>query len=134
MQVDDLILTLVKMGYKKGEAVKDENGYLDMKYPKGEPSFIIYQDPTNDTENDEWGIDVRTEDSWKHSGHNPLINFYCQNGSVDSYIFLDAQKEEQFLWPTQSEPIESLGDLTYLLEKTFRFEVEKFVRTTNAKN
>ena len=58
MQVDDLILTLVKMGYKKGEAVKDENGYLDMKYPKGEPSFIIYQDPTNETENDEWGIDV----------------------------------------------------------------------------
>ena len=132
MHIDDFILCLTKMGYKKGEAITGEHGWITMKHPPGEKSYITYQDKNSEPE--EWGIDIKTEHSWKHSGHSPLVNFYCRNGSVESYIYLDSQVEEQFLMPTKAEHIESIGDLCYLLEHKFRNAIDYFVRCHHAKN
>ena len=134
MQVDDLILWLVKLGYKRAEAVPDEHGHLEMKYLKGEKCFIATQAPNDDKENDEWSIDVKPKCSWNYQGHSPVVIFHSCNGDVVSFIFIDTQQEEQFLLPSHTDDMESIHDLRDLLDNYFQTELQKFVRTTNAKN
>ena len=134
MRTDDFILALAKMGYKQGTAILNEHTHLVMHYPPDEKSYITYRISSDESENDEWGIDVKTEETWKHFGYSPQVIFNTLNGHIDSYIYIDGQLEDQFLMPTGAEHIESIGDLCYLLEHTFKLAVEDYVRTTNANN
>jgi len=134
MHIDDFILCLTKMGYKKGEVVLNQDGRFYLKFPQGIRSYITYQNSNAESEDDEWGIVVKTDDCWKHSGHSPLILFNTLNGHVDSYIYMDDQLDTQFLKPTGAEDIESIGDLCYLLQHKFRKAIDEFVRCNHAKN
>ena len=133
MHIDEFLLCLTKMGYKKGEAALTQEGYLLMRFPQGVRGYICYQPPNADSENDEWCIDVKTDESWMHPGFSPVILFNTLNGHIDSYIYIDGQKETQFLMPTSAEHIESIGDLCYLLQHKFRNAIDYFVRCENAR-
>ena len=136
MTLDDLILSLTKMGYIKGDSKPDGEGGRYFLWPKDVSSFIAYQNLENNGKENEWLVDVKPEQVFDYSEefHNLVIRFYCVSGNVGAYLFSDNRNENDFKDATCAASIESIGDLAYLINGKFEVAVHQYVRSCNVKN
>ena len=136
MTLDDLILSLTKMGYTKADSTPDGDGGHYFIWPKGISSFIAYQNLEGNGKENEWLVDVKPVHVFDYSEefHKLLIRFYCISGNVGAYLFSDSRNENDFKEATCAASIESIGDLAYLINSKFEVAVHQYVRSFNAKN
>ena len=136
MNIDDLILSLTKMGYKKGASKPDGNGGLYFSWPSNESSFISYLVNENvDEEFAEWLVDVKPEFvfDFDERFQRAIIRFYCVNGNVGAYVFSETRDDEDFSNATSASSIESIGDLAFLINTTFFIAVKQWVIGSHAR-
>ena len=135
MQIDELILSLSKMGYIKGASKPDGDGGLYFSWPVGQSSFISYLAKENVDRPDEWLVDVKPEFvfDFDERFQRAIIRFYCVNGNVGAYVFSETREDKDFSSATSASSIESIGDLAFLINSTFFIAVNDWVRGSHAR-
>ena len=135
MQIDELILSLTKMGYKKGVSKPDGDGGLYFAWPVGQSSFISYLAKENVDRPDEWLVDVKPDFvfDFDERFQRAIIRFYCVNGNVGAYVFSETRDDNDFSKATNASSIESIGDLAFLINSTFYIAVNDWVRGSHAR-
>ena len=135
MQIDELILSLSKMGYIKGASKPDGDGGLYFSWPVGQSSFISYLAKENVDRPDEWLVDVKPEFvfDFDERFQRAIIRFYCVNGNVGAYVFSETREDKDFSSATSASAIESIGDLAFLINSTFFIAVNEWVRGSHAR-
>ena len=136
MHIDDLILSLTKMGYKKGASKPDGDGGLYFSWPPNESSFISYLVNENvDEKFNEWLVDVKPDFVFDNDEEfqRAVLRFYCLNGNLEAYVFSDTRNDDDFSKATNASSIESIGDLAFLINSTFYIAVNDWVRGSHAR-
>ena len=135
MQIDELILSLSKMGYIKGASKPDGDGGLYFSWPVGQSSFISYLAKENVDRPDEWLVDVKPDFvfDFDERFQRAIIRFYCVNGNVGAYVFSETREDKDFSSATSASAIESIGDLAFLINSTFFIAVNEWVRGSHAR-
>ena len=139
MEIDELILSLSKMGYKKAESKPDGDGGLFFSWPNDENSFASYW-VSNRPDGEfgfwnEWLIDVKPAFVFDHGEEfkKAVLRFYFLDGNLKAYVFSDTRNDDDFSNATEASAIESIGDLAFLINTTFFIAVKQWVIGSHAR-